>query len=54
MKTLRVEKTLIDLKTGIKKELFAEVQQERDVNHPIYTLTYDGYQSPWEESEARP
>jgi hypothetical protein len=49
MKTIRVEKTLIDLKTGQRKELFAEVQSERDEKHPIYTLTYEGYQTEWQE-----
>lgn len=49
MKTLRIEKTLIDLKTGKHTEMFAELQNERDEQHPIYTLTFEGYQSPWQE-----
>lgn len=49
MKTIRIEKTMIDLKTGTRKEMFAELQSERDEKHPIYTLTYEGYQSPWQE-----
>lgn len=49
MRTIRVEKVMIDLKTGSQKDMFAEVQQERDEQHPIYTLTYEGYQTPWQE-----
>lgn len=49
MKTIKVEKMKIDLATGKQINYVAEVQQERDEQHPIYTLTYEGYQTPWQE-----
>lgn len=49
MKTIIVEKVKIDLATGKEINYTTEVQQERDEQHPIYTLTYEGYQSPWKE-----
>jgi hypothetical protein len=49
MKTIQVEKVKIDLATGKQVNYVAEVQQEQDEQHPIYTLTYEGYQSEWHE-----
>jgi hypothetical protein len=47
--SMKVTKTKIDLKTGKQTDYIAEVQRERDEQHPIYTLTYEGYQTPWKE-----
>lgn len=44
---MKIEKVKIDLATGTEAHYVADVQSERDENHTIYTLTYEGYQSPW-------
>ena len=46
---MKIEKVMIDLKTGARKNMEAHVQSERDEKHTIYTLTYEGYQTPWQE-----
>ncbi len=46
---MKIEKVMIDLKTGVQKNMIADVQSERDATHTIYTLTYEGYQTPWQE-----
>ena len=47
--TMKIEKTKIDLNTGKRIEYVADVQSERDDTHTIYTLTFEGYQTPWTE-----
>lgn len=44
-----VEKVVIDLNTGKRQELVAEVSSTKDQWHHTYSLTYDGYRSDWME-----
>lgn len=46
---MKIEKTKIDTKTGKQVNYVADVQSERDATHTIYSLTYEGYQTPWQE-----
>lgn len=47
-KTIKIEKQQIDISTGKTIYYAAEVQQERDEKHNIFTLTFEGWQTPWE------
>jgi len=47
---MKIEKTKIDIKTGKRIEYVADVQSERDATHAIFTLTFEGYQTPWQEA----
>ncbi len=44
---MRVEMVKIDLKTGERVELYADVANEQDTDHKIYSLTYEGYRTEW-------
>jgi hypothetical protein len=48
-KVLIIEKENIDINTGAKVCFNAEVQNEQDEQHPIYSLLYEGYRSEWKE-----
>lgn len=49
MKTITVEMTKIDLKTGERKNFTAQVSSTPDEAHHTYSLTYEGYRSEWKE-----
>ena len=49
MKTIQIEKVVIDLATGATKNMVAEVSNEKTDKFHIYTLTYEGYRSDWQE-----
>ena len=50
---MKIEKVLVDLKTGERKNLVADVQSTPDKDHHIYTLTFEGYRTDWVESSQR-
>ena len=47
MDQIKVEKTKVDLATGISMDYVATVQREKDATHQKYSLTYEGYISEW-------
>lgn len=49
MKTLTIEMEKIDLETKERKKFKAEVSNEKTEKHHIYSLTYEGFRSEWEE-----
>lgn len=46
---MEIQKVSIDLKTGHRTTLVATIQNERDENHKIYFLLYEGWRSEWVE-----
>lgn len=49
MNTITIEMEKIDLKTKEKKKFIAELSREKTEKHHIYSLTYEGFRSDWEE-----
>lgn len=52
MEKIKIEMTKIDPKTRKANNYQAEVQSERDENHNIMSLTYEGYRSEWKLVEG--
>ena len=46
---MKIEKVEIDLKSGRRRNMWADVQREPDATHNIYTLNFEGYQTEWAE-----
>jgi hypothetical protein len=46
---MKIEKEVIDLKTGKTKKMQADVQPFEDATHRIMSLVYEGYRSEWTE-----
>lgn len=45
---MKVEKKVIDLKTGEHQNFVADVQSNPDETHTIMSLTFEGYRTKWE------
>lgn len=46
---IKIEMVKIDLKTGKKLLFEAELSREKTDKHHIYSLTYEGFRSDWQE-----
>lgn len=49
IKTIEIEKIVIDLKTKERKTFKAWVSNEQNKEFHTYTLTYEGYRTDWQE-----